>query len=69
MFSISLGFNDVKIAKMYRPKLTTVYQPLYDMGAVAIRMVIKLINKEQLESKKIELPYKIIERESVIPRK
>ena len=25
--------------------------------------------KEQLESKKIELPYKIIERESVIPRK
>ena len=63
------GFNDVKIAKMYRPKLTTVYQPLYDMGAVAIRMVIKLINKEHLESKKIELPYKIIERESVIPRK
>ena len=63
------GFKDVKIAKMYRPKLTTVYQPLYDMGAVAIRMVIKLINKEHLESKKIELPYKIIERESVIPRK
>ena len=63
------GFNDVKIAKMYIPKLTTVYQPLYDMGAVAIRMVIKLINKEHLESKKIELPYKIIERESVIPRK
>ena len=27
------------------------------------------INKEHLESKKIELPYKIIERESVIPRK
>ncbi len=37
------GFNDVKIAKMYRPKLTTVYQPLYDMGAVAMRMVIKLM--------------------------
>ena len=63
------GFNDVKIAKMYRPKLTTVYQPLYDMGAVAIRMVIKLINKEPLESKKIELPYRIVERESVITRK
>ena len=56
------GFNDVKIAKIYRPKLTTVHQPLYDMGAVAIRMVIKLINKEPLESKKIELPYRIVER-------
>ncbi len=63
------GFNDVKIAKMYRPKLTTVYQPLYDMGAVAMRMVIKLINKEVLESKKMELPYRIIERESVIDKK
>ena len=62
------GFNDVKIAKMYRPKLTTVHQPLYDMGAVAIRMVIKMINKEPLEDKKIELPYKIVERESVIER-
>lgn len=63
------GFNDVKIAKMYRPKLTTVYQPLYDMGAVAMRMVIKMINKEPLESKKIELPYRIVERESVISKK
>ena len=63
------GFNDVKIAKMYKPKLTTVHQPLYDMGAVAIRMVIKLINKEILDNKKVELPYKIIDRESVIERK
>jgi len=62
------GFNDVKIAKIYRPKLTTVHQPLYDMGAVAIRMVIKMINKEPLEDKKIELPYRIVERESVIER-
>jgi len=62
------GFNDVKIAKIYRPKLTTVHQPLYDMGAVAIRMVIKMINNEPLEDKKIELPYRIVERESIIER-
>ncbi|EPZ55802.1 periplasmic binding s and sugar binding domain of LacI family protein [[Clostridium] sordellii ATCC 9714] len=46
------GFNDAKIAAMYRPKLTTVHQPLYDMGAVAIRMVIKMIDKEVLENKR-----------------
>ncbi|MGL5329515.1 MAG: LacI family DNA-binding transcriptional regulator [Peptostreptococcaceae bacterium] len=62
------GFNDVKIAKMYRPKLTTVHQPLYDMGAVAIRMVIKMINNEVLDEKKIELPHRVEERESVIER-
>ena len=62
------GFNDVKIAKIYKPKLTTVRQPLYDMGAIAMRMVIKMINNETLEEKKVELPYRIMERESVIER-
>lgn len=62
------GFNDVKIAKMYRPKLTTVHQPLYDMGAVAIRMVIKMINGEDIGEKKVELPHRIEERESVIKK-
>ena len=53
---------------MYRPKLTTVHQPLYDMGAVAIRMVIKMINGEEIEEKKVELPHRIEERESVIKK-
>ena len=60
-----VGFNDTKLAKIYRPKLTTVYQPLFDMGAVSIRAIIKLINGETLEEKQIELPYQIMERESV----
>ena len=62
------GFNDVKIAKMYRPKLTTVHQPLYDMGAVAIRMVIKMINGEGIEKNRFELPHRIEDRESTIKR-
>ncbi|WP_297130188.1 LacI family DNA-binding transcriptional regulator [Terrisporobacter sp.] len=63
------GFNDTKLAKIYRPKLTTVFQPLFDMGAVSIRALIKLINGEELEDKKIELPYQIMERESVAKKK
>ena len=62
------GFNDTKLAKIYRPKLTTVFQPLFDMGAVSIRALIKLINGEPVEEKKIELPYQIMERESVIKK-
>ena len=63
------GFNDVKFAKMYRPKLTTVYQPLFDMGAVAIRMVIKMIKGQKIGEKKVELPYRIVDRESVLDKK
>ena len=63
------GYNNSKLSKIYRPKLTTVGQPLYDMGAVAMRMVIKIINGDALEEKKFVLPYEIVERESVIDRK
>lgn len=63
-----VGFNDIKFAKMFRPKLTTVYQPLFDMGAVAIRMVIKMIKGQEVEEKKVELPYRIIDRESVLDK-
>ena len=62
------GFNDTKLAKIYRPKLTTVFQPLFDMGAVSIRALIKLINGEPVEEKKIELHYQIMEIESVIKK-
>lgn len=63
-----VGFDGVKISRMYRPKLTTVNQPLYDIGAVAIRMIIKLINQEPLKEKRVELPHSIKERESVLER-
>ncbi|WP_101772601.1 LacI family DNA-binding transcriptional regulator [Peptostreptococcus faecalis] len=62
------GFNDIKLSKVYRPKLTTVNQPLFDLGAVATRVVIKMINGEEIEEKRVELPYSIIERESVLDR-
>ena len=63
-----VGFNVTKLAKLYRPKLTTVFLPLFDLGAVSIRALIKLINGEPVEEKKIELPYQIMERESVIKK-
>ncbi|KGF13398.1 LacI family transcriptional regulator [Peptostreptococcus sp. MV1] len=60
-----VGFYDTKFSKMCRPKLTTVKQPLYDMGAVAIRMIIKMIKGIEIDEKKVELPYTISDRDSV----
>ena len=62
------GFNDIRYAKMFRPSLTTVHQPLYDIGAVAVRMIIKIINGERDFEKRVKLPHEIIERNSVIKR-
>ncbi|MCY6370010.1 LacI family DNA-binding transcriptional regulator [Clostridium ganghwense] len=59
-----MGFNDTYGAAIFYPKLTTISQPLYDMGSVATRMLIKKINKEPLDKELFILPYELIERDS-----
>lgn len=41
-----VGFGDSSIASVYRPKLTTVSIPYYDIGAITVRALIKRIRKE-----------------------
>ena len=59
-----IGFNNIEIVKNFYPSITTVAQPMYDMGSVAMRMLIKLLNKQELEEAYYELPYELIERSS-----
>lgn len=61
-----VGFYDSKIANLFRPKLTTIHQPIFDLGSVATRMLIKKINEEmQDDDKNIQImPYDLIKRES-----
>ncbi|MBS4537213.1 LacI family DNA-binding transcriptional regulator [Clostridium sp. D2Q-11] len=61
-----VGFGDISIASLIRPKLTTVKEPFYDIGAVAIRRVIKELRKEDVGEKHIKLPYQIQQRNSCI---
>lgn len=59
------GFDDIQIAGFMEPKLTTVSQPCYEMGAVATRMLIKLIEGQALDEKEIKLKPKLVIRNSV----
>lgn len=59
-----MGFGNIYTSSVFYPKLTTVSQPLYDMGSFGMRMLIKLINKQPLENDHYELSYRIIERDS-----
>ncbi|HIS29625.1 MAG TPA: catabolite control protein A [Candidatus Avamphibacillus intestinigallinarum] len=58
------GFNNTRLAKMVRPTLSTIVQPMYDIGAVSMRLLTKYMNKESVEEKKVILPHRIIERDS-----
>ncbi|MCI1944928.1 LacI family DNA-binding transcriptional regulator [Clostridium luticellarii] len=59
-----MGFNNIYLSSIFYPKLTTVSQPIYDMGSVGMRMLIKLINKQELKETNYILPHELIERDS-----
>lgn len=56
--------NNTKLTKMVRPQLTSISQPLYDIGAVAMRLLTKVMNKEEVTNNTILLPYGVIDRGS-----
>lgn len=58
------GFNNTRVALMVRPTLTTIVQPMYDIGAVAMRLLTKYMNKEEVDENTVILPHRILERDS-----
>jgi LacI family transcriptional regulator len=59
-----ISFEDTKLAKMVRPRLSTVSQPLYDIGAVAMRLLTKYMKKEAVDTHVVTLPHRMEFRES-----
>ncbi|WP_100331871.1 catabolite control protein A [Bacillus xiapuensis] len=59
-----VSFDSSRLALMVRPQLTSVIQPLYDIGAVAMRLLTKYMNKEAVESPIVVLPHRIEKRGS-----
>ncbi|HEY2421125.1 MAG TPA: catabolite control protein A [Neobacillus sp.] len=56
--------DNTRLSLMVRPQLTTVVQPLYDIGAVAMRLLTKLMNKEKVNEHIVVLPHRIEHRQS-----
>ena len=44
-----ISFDNTRLTLMVRPQITTIVQPLYDIGAVAMRLLTKVMNKEEVE--------------------
>jgi LacI family transcriptional regulator len=60
------GFNNFWIAEWTRPQITTVAQPMYDIGAIAMRMLIKLCEKDgDRNVSNVYVPHEVMIRDSV----
>jgi LacI family transcriptional regulator len=62
-----VGFDDTDIARMASPPLTTVRQPLREMGGAALRTALRLVNGDKVESHHIELATELVVRASTAP--
>ena len=59
-----IGLQNTKYAILSRPTLTCVDTPVYDIGAVSMRLLTKFMKNEEIAETKVVLPYKVVKRES-----
>jgi LacI family transcriptional regulator len=62
-----VGFDDLPVARWASPPLTTVVQPLAEMGRTAARMLLRMIAGQPLGSRRVELATQRVVRESTAP--
>ena len=62
-----VGFDDLPHSGRLSPALTTVRQPLRDMGRLATTTVLRLARGESLEPVTVELGTDLVVRQSTAP--
>ncbi|MGJ5895694.1 LacI family DNA-binding transcriptional regulator [Streptomyces niveiscabiei] len=62
-----VGFDDLPEVRWSAPPLTTVRQPLADMGKLAVRTALRLAHDEHPDSPRVELGTELVVRSSTAP--
>ncbi|MCA9836936.1 MAG: LacI family DNA-binding transcriptional regulator [Trueperaceae bacterium] len=60
-----IGFDDIPQASITYPKLTTIRQPLEQMGRVAVKLLLEQIEKPDLKPRRVTLATQLVVRDSV----
>lgn len=61
------GFDDLAVARHVHPHLTTVAQPIRDLGAEAVRIVLDRVADDESERASVVLPTRLVVRDSCGP--
>jgi LacI family transcriptional regulator len=62
-----VGFDDIDVSRSTTPKLTTVRQPLQEMGRMAVTVLMRVLDGHQAEALHIELATELVVRASTGP--
>ncbi|MDD5602732.1 MAG: LacI family DNA-binding transcriptional regulator [Eubacteriales bacterium] len=58
------GYDDIRLAAMYNPALTTIRQPKYEMGKKAGELILDMIVNKDGETRQVVLEPVLVERET-----
>lgn len=61
------GFDDIELSMVTQPALTTVRQPLQEMGRMAVTLLMRLLDRHELEALHVELATGLVVRGSTGP--
>lgn len=61
------GFDDIDLSRAVQPTLTTVRQPLQEMGRMAVTLLMRILAGHELETLHVELATELVVRESTGP--
>ncbi len=59
-----VGYDDIPAAAYCQPPLTTIRQPMQQVGEIATRLLIELVNDSDVERKEVLLKTELIRRET-----
>ena len=62
-----VGFDDSELASLITPELTTVRQPLAEMGRTAVNLLRRLLDGQRVETLHVELGTRLVVRGSAAP--
>ena len=61
------GFDDIGVSRATTPRLTTVRQPLQEMGRTAVTMLMRQLDGHAHKALSMELETRLVVRESTGP--
>lgn len=59
-----VGYDDVELARYTDPPLTTVRQPIYDLGRIAVQLLLRQLEEGNREPQRVILPTELVIRSS-----
>jgi LacI family transcriptional regulator len=62
-----VGFDDTALAVTVLPQLTSIRQPLAEMGRMGASLLVRLIEGQRVDALRVELATKLVVRESTAP--